>query len=398
MTALLEQLRARKDIELAVVASAGMRDAQFIADGVQYFVIRTPLRRGIWNRLGSYRGQLPLKSQVEKYASIVNEWDPDVVHIHGTEESFGLIKGWGLTSKPVAVSLQGVMTPYASKAYGELLPEQIHGRVRSMCGLGLESFRFWKGMLERSRYEEMIIRSADMVLGRTLFDRAWALAFRPDVRYRHVDELMRPEFSQAEEWKLEDCNRYQVFCTSGNRPLKGLHVLIDAVYHLYKTFPEIKVNIASAGFVPRPEDDYARFILALVQARGLERVVKFLGVLSGNELVKQLNQANCYVTPSFIENSSNALGEAMLIGVPIVATFSGGIPTFIESEQTGLVFPAGDSALLAWQMSRIFQDDRLAYRLGTNARTAAMERHNPARVELQLTSAYQELAGTGTTL
>ncbi|HWE85521.1 MAG TPA: glycosyltransferase [Terracidiphilus sp.] len=382
-------------MELAVVASTGLRDFHFKAEGVEYFVVKTPLRRGIWNRLGSYRGLLPLKSQVSKYASIVNDWNPDVVHVHGSEGSFGLIKAWSFTDKPVAVSLQGLLAPCSSKAYGDLLPTQIHGTFRSTIGLGLECFRYWKGMLEGAPYEEAIIRSADMILGRTQFDHAWACAYRADVRYRHIDELMRPEFSLASNWSLEKCNRHQIFCTSGNRPLKGLHVLVEAVYRLRSVFPGIKLSVASAGFVPHAEDDYARFVLRLVRKRNLEQVITFLGVLDANELVKQLQRGNCYVTPSFIENSSNALQEAMLVGVPIVATYSGGIPTIIDSERTGLTFPTGDPALLAWQISRIFRDDNLASRLGSNARCTAMERHDPLRVEEQLLSAYRELAGMG---
>lgn len=380
-------------MELAIVASTGLRDFHFNAEGVEYFVVKTPLSRGIWNRLGSYRGLLPSEAQVRKYASIVNAWDPDVVHVHGSEASFGLIKAWHYTNKPVVVSLQGLLAACAAKAYGDLLPAQIHGTARSTIGMGLECFRYWKGMLEGIRFEEAIIRSADMILGRTQFDQAWACAYRADVRYRHVDELMRPEFSQASNWALEKCNRSQVFCISGNRPLKGLHVLIEAIYRLRDVFPNIRLNIASSGFVPRPEDDYARFILRLIRERNMEQAVTFLGVLDANGLVRQLQQANCYVTPSLVENSSNALQEAMLVGVPVVATYSGGIPSLIDSERTGLTFPTGDPALLAWQISRIFRDDDLASNLGLNARSAAMERHDPARVEKQLISAYRELAG-----
>ncbi len=395
MTVLLERLKKRTDLQLAVVASAGLRDCYFAAEGVEYYVVKTPLSRGIWNRLGSYRGQLPVRSQVRKFASIVNDWNPDVVHVHGSEDSFGLIKAWSLTDKPVAVSIQGLMRPCAAKAYGDLLPTQLHGAARGAIGLGGECHRYWKGCLEKAPYEEAIIRSADMILGRTQWDHAWACAYRPDVCYRHVDELMRPEFREASNWMLEKCNRRQIFCTSGNRPLKGLHVLVEAVYRLRDVFPDIRLNVASSGFVPRPQDDYARFVLRLVRERNLEQAVTFLGVLDANELVRQLQLANCYVTPSFVENSNNALQEAMLVGVPVVATFSGGNPTIIDSERTGLTFPTGDPALLAWQISRIFRDDSLASRLGPNARSTAMERHDPLRVEEQLLSAYRELAGMG---
>jgi glycosyltransferase involved in cell wall biosynthesis len=396
MSVLLERLKKRSDLKLAVVASAGLRDCHFEVDGVEYFVVKTPLSRGIWNRLGSYRESLPIRSQVRKYASIVNNWNPDVVHVHGTSQEFGLIKAWGHTDKPVAVSIQGLMTPCAAKAYGDLLPVQLHGVVHSVIGLRVSCLQRWKGFLERVPYEEVIVRSADMILGRTEWDHAWACAYRPDVCYRHVDELMRLEFREASKWMLEKCNRHQIFCTSGSQPLKGLHVLVEAVYRLRDVFPDIRLNVASSGFVPRPQDDYARFVLRLIREHSLEQAVTFLGHLDANEQVRQLQMANCYVMPSFIENGSNALQEAMLVGVPAVATFTGGILTTIDSERTGLNFPTGDPALLAWQISRIFRDDSLASRLGLNARCTAMERHDPARVEAELINAYKELSRMGT--
>jgi glycosyltransferase involved in cell wall biosynthesis len=395
MSVLLEQLKKRGDLKLAVVSSGGLRDCHFETEGVEYFVVKTPLSRGIWNRLGSFRGFLPLESQVRKLASIVNDWNPDLVHVHGTESESGLIKTWGLTKKPMVVSIQGLMTPYAAKAYGDLLPVQLYGAARGMIGLGVEPLRLWRGFRERISYEEGIVRSANMVLGRTEWDHAWACAYRPDVCYRHVDELMRPEFREASKWTLERCNRRQMFCTSGSQPYKGLHVLVEAVYRLREVFPDIRLNVVSAGFVPRPKDDYTRFVWRLVRERRLEQAVSFLGTVDTNEQVRQLQQANCCVMPSFMENGCNALQEAMLVGVPAVATFTGGIPTTIDSDRTGLTFPTGDPALLAWQISRIFRDDNLASRLGANARYVAMERHDPLRVEDQLLSAYQELAGMG---
>ena len=138
--------------------------------------------------------------------------------------------------------------------------------------------------------------------------------------------------------------------------------------------------------VPAPAED---FFASLVVEPSLHHAA---------EQVNQLQLANCYVMPSFIENGCNALQEAMLVGVPAVATFTGGIPTTIDSERTGLTFPTGDSALLAWQISRIFQDGSLASRLGENARSTALERHDPARVEAELLNAYQELSRMGTAI
>ena len=99
------------------------------------------------------------------------------------------------------------------------------------------------------------------------------------------------------------------------------------------------------------------------------------------------------MTPSFVENSCNALQEAMLVGMPCVASLSGGLLTLVETGRTGLAFPAGDAALLAWNIRKLFQDSALAARLGAEARLVARRRHDPEQVEGQLMRAYEELAG-----
>ena len=159
---------------------------------------------------------------------------------------------------------------------------------------------------------------------------------------------------------------------------------------LRPTFPNVRLNIASDGFVPKPANDYARFILNLIRQWDLESTVTFLGVQNGKGLVDELRQAHCFVSPSFIENSSNALQEAMLVGIPCVTSSAGGASTIVDSERTGLTFPAGDAALLAHQMRRIFEDDDLAIRLGCNGEQAGRARNNPDKIVAEVLAAYKE--------
>jgi glycosyltransferase involved in cell wall biosynthesis len=393
MTALLERLKMRPDIELAVVSPGGRREDHFKLDHVEYFTVKAPFFRLVQRRLGVSRTVPPGESQLRRYAAIVNDWNPDVVHVHGTELGFGLIKARGLIDKPVAVSIQGLMGPCSSKAYGDLLPAEVHGALRLVIGFKPLCLRRWKSFVDRIPAEEAVLRSADMVLGRTHWDHAWAWAYRPDGRYRHVEEIMRPEFYEAAPWSMANCRRYQVFCTSQDQPLKGLHVLLEAVHILRSVFPEIKLNVACDGFAPHPGNDYGRFVWRLIRKWKLENVITFCGFLDAVGIVEQLKQANCYVTPSFIENGCNALQEAMLVGTPCVASEAGGMLSMIDPERTGMMFAAGDAALLAWQVARIFREEDTATKLGMEARIVAKKRNDPALVEEQLLRAYKELAG-----
>ena len=66
--------------------------------------------------------------------------------------------------------------------------------------------------------------------------------------------------------------------------------------------------------------------------------------------------SSVFVCPSVLENSPNTVGEAMLLGVPVVASDGGGIPDMVTDGQTGLLIPAGDSAALAKAISRIWDE------------------------------------------
>jgi len=395
MIALLERLKQHPDIELAVVSRGGRRDYHCQADGVEYFIVKTPFAKLVRSHLRLSGAVSPSDSQLGAYASIVNDWDPDIVHVHGTECGFGLIKARGLTSKPVVVSIQGLVAPCAAYAYGDLLPVELHGALRSLIGVKPVCLRRRQSFVEMVPAEEAVLRSADMVLGRTQWDHAWAWRCRPGVRYRHVEEIMRPEFYEAAPWCMADCRRYQVFCTTQDYPLKGLHVLLQAVQILRQVFPKVKLNVAGDGFAPVPKSDYARYVWRLIRKWKLEDAIEFLGFLDARGIAEQLKQANCYVTPSFIENSCNALQEAMLVGTPCVATSVGGNLTTIAPERTGLMFPAGDATLLAWQVARIFREENTASRLGVEARIIAKKRNSPALAEEQILAAYRELDTRG---
>jgi len=391
MVGLLNRLKKRTDLRIAVVSVAGFRDGHFHSDGVEYFTLRQPLRRALLRRLRSSAAAAPSVAEIERYASIVRNWDPDIIHVHGTERDCGLIKAWGLTEKPVIISIQGLMGAYQRKAFGDLLPHEVRGSwLQRLTGVNSDTLLRWKLSRQHAPLEEQIIRSADLILGRTEWDYAWAWAIRPNLKYRRVDEIMRPEFLTADAWRLENCRRHQIFCTTGNTALKGLHVLLEAVLRLRSTYPNIAVTVASSGFETPPSNGYVRFIHNMIHREELQAAVTFLGWTDEEGLTKQLQRAHCYVMPSFVENSSNALQEAMLVGVPVVATACGGTPTIVDVGRTGLTFPPGDAAVLALRLHRMFQDDDLAVRLGAQARIIARERQDPERVEAQLMSAYRE--------
>jgi glycosyltransferase involved in cell wall biosynthesis len=104
---------------------------------------------------------------------------------------------------------------------------------------------------------------------------------------------------------------------------------------------------------------------------GLGGRVHLTGFLSHHRVPAVLAHADVFVMPSRYEELGSALVEAMHVGVPIVASRTGGIPDVIAHGESGLLADPGDPAAFADAIDRLVADSGLARRLGEGARRAA---------------------------
>ena len=68
--------------------------------------------------------------------------------------------------------------------------------------------------------------------------------------------------------------------------------------------------------------------------------------------------------------------EAQIMGVPVIATNVGGIPSLIKDGETGLLINPGDPDVLADAIIRILSDKALGKRLGAQAREFILKEFN----------------------
>jgi glycosyltransferase involved in cell wall biosynthesis len=275
--------------------------------------------------------------------------------------------------------------------FGALTPAEIW-KSQGLIELATRRGHFWRyrDYLKGARLGREILANANAFMGRTAWDRAHLASVNPTAAYYHGDELLRPQFSDA-PWQVGRCERHSViFTNSGSYPRRGMEVLIHAMQIVRRDFPRAALRLAGAlGH----RGAYDRFVHRMIADAGLAGSVEHLGYLGAAEMAQQLRRSHVFAQPSFVENGSNSLSEAMQVGVPCIAAFTGGMTTTIVIERTGLMFPPGDAAMLAQAIARIFRDDHLATRLGQAARASASVRHDPARVVAQVMRAYRDLAG-----
>ena len=85
--------------------------------------------------------------------------------------------------------------------------------------------------------------------------------------------------------------------------------------------------------------------------------------------------------PSLLDSSPiSRIDESMALGLPLVATTTGGIPELVEDGRTGLLVPPGDPGAVAAALLRLLGEPETAARLGTAARRRYEERHRPEQM------------------
>jgi glycosyltransferase involved in cell wall biosynthesis len=136
--------------------------------------------------------------------------------------------------------------------------------------------------------------------------------------------------------------------------------------------------------------------LLLVGSPGLKNPVSMKGLPANvehrpwsSDIGSYLSAADIFVLPSYAEGMSNALLEAMSIGLPCVASRVGAAPEMILDGQTGLLMEAGDRDALAGALDTLASDPALRARIGAAAHESVLERYRIESVVKLIDAAYK---------
>lgn len=342
---------------------------------------------------------LPAVTRGDLHA-IIRQCRPDLVHVHGTEIPYGLLAA--SSEVPFVISLQGFISEWYPAILGDLpLPV-------------LQRLRTWKERILRNGLTDMhrqwyhnaaaeirCVQANRYFIGRTEFDHDFVRKHQPDATLFTGNELLREDFYQA-QWQLANINRHSIYTSSFSNPVKGFHVLLEALPYLRKEFPGVRV-LVPGSISPRSTSAITgtannRIVDHLIRKHGLQDHIQFCGKLDGVQIARILEQTHVFVLPSFMENSSNALGEAMVTGTPVVSTHCGGTPSIVRHAQNGLVFRRGDAWDLAQKIGELFRDDEQAQQLATAGRSFGRRFHDPAEIRNQYKHIYQSIINRERTL
>lgn len=338
----------------------------------------------------------------EVFRDILNDFQPDIVHIFGTEfpHSLAMAKAFNNPERTI-VHIQGLIS-ICAQYYFAFLPEKVIYGYSFRDFLRKDNiFHQYKKFKERGKFEKEALKTVAHVMGRTEWDYMCVKQINQKIKYHYCEENLRNVFYDASNWAIEKCEKHTIFMSQGNYPVKGLHIALEALKIVKEEFPGVKLRIAGDDIIKTEnvqdrirKSYYAKYISKLIKELNLDNNVEFVGCLNSREMCSEYLRANVYILPSVIENSPNSLGEAMFLGTPAVAAGVGGVSSLMQHGKEGFVYQVNAPYMLAYYIMKIFEDEALAKLLSMNSRKKMKEKENISQNVSALMRIYSNVLET----
>lgn len=389
MYGLADQVAKSNGIRLAVVTTySGSELRKISISEIDYFLL--PCKDKI-----KYDTALEIL-----WEKVCKDFQPDIIHIHGTEFAHGLACMRKLPNLKYVVSIQGLVGVYSRYYFAGIPFREILINITFRDLIKRDTIFQAKKMFEkRGDLENEYLLKTKHTIGRTHWDFVHTKTVNSNICYHFCNESLRDGFYTARKWKFEDCEPYTIFLSQAGYPIKGLHQVIKAISILKKEYPRLKIRLGGGNIIKKKSiidklkrTGYGKYIAALIRKHGLEKDIVFLGSLSEEKMIIEYQMANVFICPSNIENSPNSLGEAQLIGVPVIASYVGGTPDMIEDHKTGLLYRFEEVEMLAENIRQVFNSSSFAFELSEGAIEAASSRHDRKTNLEKIISIYNRIS------
>ena len=334
-----------------------------------------------------------------QFIKILKEVQPDIIHIFGTEypHSLSMVKAcekMGLLHRTL-LQIQGLVSIYAKHYYANL-PEDVIKRYTIRDLLRGDNIKRQKEKFEkRGKFEIQALEKANFVIGRTDWDAACVKRINSEIFYLKCNETLRAEFYRH-NWSLDACKRHSIFVSQSSYPIKGFHLMLEAMKDIIKVYPD--AHLYTTGVNPLQEkslkkkikvSSYQYYLEELIERYCWTEHITFLGSLNEKEMCKKYLESHVFVSCSSIENSSNSVGEAMLLGIPTVSSDVGGIKNLLIHEKEGYIYPYDEPYMLAYYIMKLFSNDTLCREFSVNAKIHAKKTHDVLKNAQDLLNIYK---------
>ncbi|MDH6086980.1 glycosyltransferase [Umezakia ovalisporum] len=171
---------------------------------------------------------------------------------------------------------------------------------------------------------------------------------------------------------------------------KGIEYAIRAVAKVAKFHPNIEYNIIGDGLLKRE-------LQKLIDSLKISDKVQLLGWKNQPEIVDILDKSDIFIAPSITAKDGNqdapvnTLKEAMIMGLPVIATLHGGIPELVKDGVSGFLVPERDSNAIASKLNYLIAHPEIWSTMGQAGRVYVESHYDLNKLNDRLVEIYQQV-------
>lgn len=392
MDALLSEFKEKEGYELAVVTTVRGKNLQkFTDNNITYYALSGG---------NPFEYKENKKENVLEWTSIINDEKPDLVQVWGTEFTHGLCALRILSKRriPSVIYMQGYLGSIARFYQAGIPYKELKKTITLRDFIKRDSI-----LQQQKKYYCSSKKEAEMLKlsGAIISENEWCDAnirsIVPDIKTYHCPLSINKVFSSC-RWDIDNVERHSIICTASGYTIKGLHILLRAIALLKSEYTNIKLyvpgtpQVAGKSFKAKlKKNGYTKYIEKLIKELSLQDNIVWLNYISQEELAERYAKTHVFVMPSSIENHSSSLKEAMIVGVPSVSSYVGGIPEYVKHGENGLLYRFEEYEVLANNIKTIFNDDGFAKTLSENAKNSMQALHNGEDLFNRITEIYESI-------
>lgn len=383
-----KELMQRDNISLGISFCKDGEPTKVVQDGVTYYPVPNhskSKKNKIIDLLKIHdvtRDEILWPYYEEKFRNVIDDFNPDVIHIFGSE-LYQNLAARVTGNIPTLLHIQGLL----SLSIYIYLPPTVSKWQYYLSGKGLKGIihnyqylAYWYRSVHR---EKAILKAVSHVIGRTDWDRQAMAVLNPKAEYHYGGEILREVFYEKKARQLQ--NGKPVITTIISFPTyKGYDVILKTANILINEIGlDLEWNVY--GNV-QPE-----FMEKHTGLKHNSLNINLKGVATAEQLRDALLESTLYFHPSYVENSPNAVGEAQLVGIPVVASRVGGTDSMVEHGKTGYLYPVTDPYMAAYYIKRLIDNKEENRVIGKTAREVALVRHDKATIVDELLKTYHQI-------
>lgn len=316
--------------------------------------------------------------------SIINDVNPDIIHVFGSEWCWGQVAKY--VSQPVVIHMQGSIPPYQNAFYppGYNLKDYF-----SFNGIHLNRSwnQYWLSInnAHRAEIEEETLKIVSNYMGRTMWDRNIVKLYNPTADYYYCSEALRPAVLKSQnKWSFNHKSKLRLVTVGCTSLLKGIDTILRTAKILKKHNVDFEWFLVGKLWIK----DFMQY---KENIRFEDVNVKLTGFLDAEALVELLLSSTIYVHTAYIDNSPNSICEAQYLGVPVISTFVGGIPSLVKNGEDGILVPANDPYTLSSMIMSLYGDREKMQEFSISAMEKAKKRHSTSQITQDLLTCYKSI-------